>query len=173
MTASNDDPDYDFRARPRDGNGKFQRGIDTVRRDAAAAQYMADHPGTTFQQLADLFGYYDRGGAWRAIQNAKADVIRPAVERLIQTESEQLDDLYLLAREIIDRNHVVVSHGRIVVGEDGAPLEDDGPRLQAIQTALRIRESYRKLHGVDQPAKTEISGGVKYELVGVDPQDLV
>ncbi|MFI0233151.1 hypothetical protein [Streptomyces sp. NPDC017086] len=163
---------HDPNTRPRDGNGKFQRGIDNVKRDAAAAQYMADHPGTTFQQLADLFGYHDRGGAWRAIQNAKAEVIRPAVEKLIQTESEQLDDLYLLAREIIDRNHVVVSHGRIVVGDDGQPLQDDGPRMQAIQTALRIRESYRKLHGVDQPAKTEISGGVRFELVGVDPQDV-
>jgi hypothetical protein len=170
---ANDDPDYHPYDRPRDGNGKFQRSMKTVERDAAAAQYLADHPGTRFQELADRFGFYDRGEAWRAVQRAKRDVLKPAVEKLIQTESEQLDQLYVMAMEILERNHVMVSHGRVVYGEDGQPLLDDGPRMQAIQTALRIRESYRRLHGVDQPAKTEISGGVKYELIGVNPEDLV
>jgi hypothetical protein len=145
----------------------------TVERDAAAAQYLADHPGTRFQELADRFGYYDRGEAWRGIQRAKQEVLRPAVERLIQTESEQLDELYVMAMEIIERNHVVVSHGRIVYGDDGNPLQDDGPRMQAIQTAIRIRESYRRLHGVDQPTKSEVSGAVRYEVVGVDPNALM
>jgi hypothetical protein len=120
-----------------------------------------------------MFGFYDRGEAWRAVQRAKRDVLKPAVDKLIQTESEQLDQLYVMAMEILERNHVMVSHGRVVYGDDGEPLLDDGPRLQAIQAALRIRESYRKLHGADQPAKAEITGGVKFEIVGVDPGDLV
>lgn len=172
MTA-NDDPTPPYWERPRDGNGNFQRSIETVKRDAAAAQYLADHPGTTFRQLAERFGYYDRAQAWRGVQAAKRDVALPAVTKLRQIESEELDSLYVLAMEIIERNHVMVSHGRIVYGDDGQPLSDDGPRMQAIQTALRIRESYRKLNGVDQPAKTEVSGGVKFEIVGVEPGDLV
>jgi hypothetical protein len=78
-----------------------------------------------------------------------------------------------MALEIIERNHVVVSHGQVVYGQDGQPLPDDGPRLQAIQTALRIRDQYQNLHGLKQPAKVEHSGGVKFEIVGVDPQELV
>jgi hypothetical protein len=163
---------HDHLERPRNGNGKFTRSMDNVRRDAAAAEYLADNPGTTYQQLADMFGYYDRSQAWRGVQSAKRDVATPAVTKLRQTESEQLDALYVMALEIIERNHVVVSHGRIVHGDDGQPLQDDGPRLQAIQTALRIRDQYQNLHGLKQPAKVEHSGGVKYELVGVDPDAL-
>jgi hypothetical protein len=162
----------------RDGSGKFVRTIDGARRDAAAAEYLADNPGTSYRQLAEHFGYYDKGAAWRAIQGVKAEVIRPAVTRLIQAESEQLDSLYVMAMEIIERNHVIVSHGKVVTMRDPdtgeeKPLQDDGPRLQAIQTALRIRDQYQNLHGLKQPAKTEVSGGVTYQVVGVDPQDVV
>jgi hypothetical protein len=167
-----------LQGKTRDGSGKFVRTIDGARRDAAAAEYLADNPGTSYRQLAERFGYYDRGAAWRAIQALKAEVIRPAVTRLIQAESEQLDSLYVMALEIIERNHVIVSHGKVVTMRDPdtgeeKPLQDDGPRLQAIQTALRIRDQYQNLHGLKQPAKTEVSGGVTYQVVGVDPQDVV
>ncbi|MCG0065023.1 hypothetical protein L0F81_17260 [Streptomyces tricolor] len=172
MTANDDTPDnYEHRERPRDGRNRFVRSMDNVRRDAEAAAYWAEHR-CTYQEIADRFGYYDRSQAWRGIQAAKRDVALPAVTKLRQTEAEQLDALYLMALEIIERNHVVVSHGRIVYGDDGKPLPDDGPRLQAIQTALRIRDQYQNLHGLKQPAKVEHTGGVKFEIVGVDPQDL-
>ncbi|MET7944274.1 hypothetical protein [Streptomyces sp. NPDC005302] len=166
-----------LQSRTRDGRGKFARTIDTARRDAEAAEYLADHPGTTYRELAERFGYYDRGTAWRAIQAVKVEVVRPAVTKLIETESEELDALYVMALEIIERNHIVVSHGKVVTMKDPEtgeekPLQDDGPRLQAIQTALRVRESYRKLRGLDQPSQVAVSGGVKYEVVGIDPADL-
>ncbi|CAL9351191.1 hypothetical protein SUDANB1_00464 [Streptomyces sp. enrichment culture] len=162
---------------PRNGNGQFVRSMDNVRRDAEAAEYWAEHR-CTYQEIADRYGYYDRSQAWRGIQSAKRDVALPAVAKLRQVESEELDALYVMAMEIIERNHVMVSHGRVVTMADPEtgeekPLLDDGPRLQAIQTALRIRDQYQNLNGLKQPAKVEHSGGVKFEIVGVDPQDLV
>lgn len=165
------------RHRQRNARGAFVRGMTTVQRDAAAAEYLADHPGTPYRDIAELFGYSDKGQAWRGVQAAKADVARPAVTKLIQTESEELDELYLLAKEVIEANHVTVSHGKVVTMRDPEtgeekPLTDNGPKLQAIQTALRIRESYRKLHGLDQPAQVAVSGAVRYEVVGIDPAEL-
>ncbi|MEV3857737.1 hypothetical protein AB0J38_25855 [Streptomyces sp. NPDC050095] len=159
--------------RQRNGRGAFERSMDTVRRDARAAELRAQ--GLTYAQIGEQLGT-DKGTAWRAVQNAKADVARPAVEALIAAESGQLDDLYVMALEIIERNHVTVSHGKVVTMADESgkevPLLDDGPRLQAIQTALRVRESYRKLHGLDAEQKVNVSGAVRYEVVGVDAADL-
>ena len=70
------------------------------------------------------------------------------------------------------RDHPVVSHGKVVTGPDGKPLLDDEIKLRAVDRYLRTRESFRKLLGVDKPAKVEMSGAVRYEVVGVDPADL-
>lgn len=180
MPTNDDTPDndpYAAQRRPRNSMGRFERSMTTVRRDAAAADYYSDHPGMTYEELATLFGFCHRSDAKKAIERAKADVARPAVTKLIATESEELDALYTEAVAILQRNHVTVSHGKVITwrnpetGED-EPLLDDGPKLQAIQVALRVRESYRKLHGLDQPAQVAVSGGVKYEVVGIDTEDL-
>jgi hypothetical protein len=135
--------------------------METVRRDAACADYLADHPGTPLAELAQRFGYYDATEARRGILRAKADVARPAIDKLIKTESEELDALYTEACAILQRNHVTVSHGKVITwlnpetGND-EPLLDDGPKLAAIRVALDIRASYRKLHGLDQPSRLSI-----------------
>ncbi|MFI6530504.1 hypothetical protein [Streptomyces uncialis] len=147
----------------------------TAERDARAAELLAQR--LTYQQIADELGYSSKGDAWRAVHRARADVARPAVTKLIQAESEELDDLYAMALEVIEANHVVVSHGKVVTMKDPEtgeekPLKDSGPKLQAIQTALRVRESYRKLHGLDAEQKVSLSGSVRYEVIGVDAADL-
>lgn len=166
-------PDTSQYDRQRTGRGSFERSMTTVRRDARAAELRAQ--GLTYAQIGEQLGI-DKGSAWRAVQAAKADVARPAVTALIAAESGQLDDLYVMALEIIEQHHVTVSHGKVVTMMDETgheiPLPDDGPKLQAIQVALRVRESYRKLHGLDAEQKVNVSGAVRYEVVGVDPADL-
>jgi hypothetical protein len=162
-TPEDEDP-YAFLDRERDGMGRFRRTLTSVRRDAAAAEYQADHPKATLQQIADKFDYYDKSEARRGILRAKADVARPAVTKLIQTECEELDALYTEACAIIQRNHVTVSHGKIIMWlnpETGQeePLPDDGPKLAALRVALSIRDQYENLRGLKQPAKVEHTGG--------------
>ncbi|WP_329462392.1 hypothetical protein [Streptomyces sp. NBC_01431] len=70
-----------------------------------------------------------------------------------------------------------MQQGRVVMMLDAdtgkeVPIPDEGPKLQALQVALKICESYRKLHGLDAEKKVNISGGVRYEIVGIDPADL-
>jgi hypothetical protein len=132
----------------------------------------ARRPVPTYQQIADELGLADRGHAWRLVQRARETVMRPAAEELLRSEAEQLDELYAQALEILDRDHVMVNQGRIIVGDDGKPLLDDGPKLAAIRELRQIRESFRKLHGLDSETKLNVTGSVRYEVVGVDPTDL-
>jgi hypothetical protein len=164
--------------RPRNFNGRFERSIHTVRRDAAAAEYKADHPEATLREIAEQFGYNDKSDARKGIERAKADVARPAINKLIGTESQELDALYAEAVAILQRHHVTVSHGKVITWlnpetDKEEPLTDDGPRLQAIRVALDVRKAFQDLWGLKQPAKVEHSGGVKYEVVGVSPEDIV
>lgn len=154
------------------GTGRFEPSQHVADRAAQAARLKAENPSLTYQQIADAVGYNHKSDAWRAIQRCRNAVIREAGAELIASEAAQLDDLFVAAMEVLERDHVVVSHGHIVKDDDGQPILDDGPKLAALREMRQIRESYRRLFGVDQPAKVEHSGGVKYEVVGVDPEDL-
>ena len=154
----------------RDGHGRFSDSPETANRDAKAATLRAQ--GRTFQQIATELGYSDRGDAWRGVQRARASVLQGPAEELIRTEAAQLDILYTEALEVLERDHVMVSHGRIICDDNGDPILDDGPKLAAIRELRTLRESYRKLFGLDAATKTEVSGGVRYEVVGIDPADL-
>jgi DNA-binding transcriptional MerR regulator len=156
--------------RVRDARGKYIYTPESAERDARAADLRAE--GWTLQQIADHLGYQDRTAVRRGIQQALKAIVKAPAEKLLQQEATRLDSLYEEALEILQRDHVMVSHGRVVYGDDGQPLRDDGPKLQAIDRLVKVRESYRKLLGLDQPTKVQVSGGVKYEVVGVDPEDL-
>lgn len=159
--------------RPHNNNtGRFEPSQNVADRAAHAARLKAENPSLTYQQIADAVGYNHKSDAWRAIQRCRNAVIREAGAELIASEAAQLDDLFVAAMEVLERDHVVVSHGHIVKDDDGQPILDDGPKLAALREMRQIRESYRRLFGVDQPAKVEHSGGVKYEIVGVNPEDV-
>jgi len=81
---------------------------------------------------------------------------------------------------VLERNHFTVTQGGQVVYHGGEALVDDAPVLAAIDRLLKIDEQRRrvderrsKLLGLDMPTKVEHSGGVTYEIIGVNPQDLV
>lgn len=152
-------------------DGRFIYTAESAQRDAAAADLRSQR--YSYQRIADELGYNNKGDAWRGVDRALKTIVKDSAEKLIQTEAAQLDELYVEALEILQRDHLTVSHGKVVYGDDGQPLLDDGPKLQAIDRLVKIRESYRKLHGLDAATKTQVSGGVKYEIVGIDPDDLV
>jgi hypothetical protein len=154
--------------------GRYVRTPQTAERDAEAARLKG--LGWTLTMIAAELGYGHRSSVAEAIDRAYRDIAEPARAGR-DKRARQLDMLWEYAQEILDREHITVSNGKVITlpdpetGEE-KPLRDDGPALQAITEMRRINESYRKLEGDDRPAKMEVSGGVKYEVVGVDPEDL-
>lgn len=170
--------DTDPRARPHNNNtGRFEPTQATADRAARAARLKAANPQLSYQQIADAVGYNHKSDAWRAVQRCRESVIREAGAGLVAAEAAHLDDLFVEALDVLKRDHLTVSHGKVITmvdpetGEE-KPILDDGPKLAAIDRLLKVRESYRKLYGVDKAAKVEHTGGVRYEIVGVSPEEL-
>lgn len=158
-------------------SGQFEPTQAVADKAAAAARLKADNPHLTYQQIAEEVGYSSRGEAWRAIDRCRQVALQAAGVELIASEAGLLDDQFVAAMEIMERDHVTVSHGKVITmadpetGEE-TPLLDDGPKLAALREMRAIRESYRKLFGLDQPTQVAVSGAVRYEVVGVDDADL-
>lgn len=157
------------RAQPRGGNSRFVRTREGAERDAEAVRLRNE--GKSFRQIADELYNGNKGEAYRGIQRAFADIAREPVESLAKSLLGQLEELTVAALEILDRDHLAHSNGEVVT-YGGQPVLDDGPKLAAIREARQLNESIRKLIGADAEKKINLSGGVRYEVVGVDPEDL-
>jgi len=150
----------------RDGRGRYARGLDTAQRDAEAARLRT--LGYSYRRIGGELGI-DVHSAYDAVQRVlKATIEEPGTE-LRRLELERLDELTREANEVLAATHYVTSARGEVVLFEGVPLVDDGPRLAAISTLVRVSEARRKLLGLDAETKVNVSGGVRYEVVGVDP----
>ena len=86
----------------------------------------------------------------------------------------ELDDLAAKALTIMNATHYAIAPGGKTVVDPitGGPLVDHGPNLAAIDRLLRIQERQAKVTGLDAATKVDITGDVKYEIVGIAPEDL-
>ncbi|MFJ9214240.1 hypothetical protein [Streptomyces sp. NPDC102264] len=148
-----------------DGKGRYIRTLTAAERDAEAARLRSR--GWPYQRIADELGYADRGEAHHAVGRVLKATVQEAGDELRTLELERLDAMYASVMDVLERKHFTVSNGKIMYMGD-QPLEDDGPVLQAVDRLLRIQERRARLLGLDAPAKTQVSGGVTYEIVGVD-----
>jgi len=140
---------------------------------------IAEHFGISQQRVSDI------------ISEVRRELKPLVAEQMVQASNEFLNELQARALEIADMTPAPVTVGKDgnvlyddVLDEDGNPvLDEDGEpkravvrdfsgRLAAIMTAKNIDAEIRKLHGLNAPEKREISGALRYEIVGVDDDDL-
>lgn len=98
---------------------------------------------------------------------------------MITRERERLELERTAAVEVLTARHLTISNGVLIRDENAIPLEDDGPvlsaldRLQGIRDRLlKLADHEAKLLGLYAEKKLELSGGVRYEIVGVSEADL-
>ncbi|MEU1372995.1 sigma factor-like helix-turn-helix DNA-binding protein [Streptomyces triculaminicus] len=177
-----DEPSETTSTQARGGNGKWIYTPDAARRDARAAELRGK--GWPYRRIAEELGV-DVHTAHQAVQRALKAIVQEPAENLrtlelerLDTELDRLNNLEEAVKKVLEKHHVTVSQGKVVYLND-QPLPDDGPVLQAVDRLLKIDEqrrkngeSRRKLLGLDAATKTEVSGGVRYEIVCVDPEDL-
>jgi hypothetical protein len=136
---------------------RAKRADTAQRRKRAIDMRMA---GASFQKIADELGYTTRGAACqdvtRALEAAVVEQTR-SVEAYREEELQRLDALMVEAWAILKREHVTVSHGKLIYDDrTGQPLLDDGPTLSAIDRILKIQERRAKFLGLDAPQRHEV-----------------
>lgn len=112
------------------------------------------------------------------LQERAKEALR-AQHAMLQQERERLELERTAALEVLTARHLTISNGVLIRDENAIPLEDDGPvlsaldRLQAIRDRLvKLADHEAKLLGLYAEQKVNLSGGIKYEIVGVNEADL-
>jgi hypothetical protein len=159
----------------RAGNGKFIRTSATIRRDHKAAELRGQ--GWGFQRIADELGFAHKGKAHEAVMRAYAEIPSEESAQAKALDLERIDRLIEKAWEIMLRDHVTVSQGRVVGKQigwqkdddreilrdgEGAPIAlyegvlDDGPALAAIREIRGLLERRAKITGYDAPVRSRV-----------------
>lgn len=120
------------------------------------------------------------------------DISQPAVSAILAKARAKLPppDLGAIRQEAIALYEAVQREAWNLAGMEGAPVtagkdgdlvldpktgehvRDYQGRIMALRLALAAGEDLRKLMGADAATKTEVTGSVRYEVVGVNPEDL-
>lgn len=107
--------------------------------------------GYAYHEIGAKYGI-GASGAYRAVMRGLSVVPVEAAAELRVVENARLDELATVALTILRKKHPLVSQGRLFEG-----VEDDGPRLAAIDRLLKISDARRKLNGLDAPARVAIN----------------
>lgn len=116
--------------------------------------------GSTYQEISDALEYGSRQNAHRAVQAVLLSTIKEPAEELRAREVLRAEEIYVMARAIARRDHLTVSHGKVIHVRDpegGAdiPLVDDAPKLAAMDRMLKAMERIAKLKGLDAAVKVQ------------------
>ncbi len=146
----------------------------------------------TQEKLTELWNLYaverlsvakcaERFGVSAGAVNRGLKLIKDSSPEEDLTEMRQMS--MALHRDLIQRAYDLLRlvPPPVTAGKDGRVIKDPitnevvrdyGPHLAAMAMALKVDESSRKLLGLDSATKVDVLGTVKYEIVGVNPEDL-
>jgi hypothetical protein len=139
----------------RSGNtGKFAKSAETALRDIEATKLRA--AGHDYDEIAAELGFSNRGNAFRAVERCLAAARAEPAATVVKLELARIDAMYKRFKTIFDGQHITVSNGRVVYGDDGRPVPDFGPNIAAGAQMQRLMERRAKMLGTDAPIKSRI-----------------
>lgn len=141
-----------------------------LRKDGHSYSAIGRMLGTQFRNQQDPDGSFTSVYASKLVHEAIRDIYREDSKSLVSIEMERLDDMQLECLTVLRTHHLTIDRGEVVYvpikDEHGeflldavsglpirAPLEDDGPKLAAIDRLLKIQERRSRLLGLDKPTK--------------------
>ncbi len=139
----------------RDGGGRYAQDVESLERDAQALRLAS--MGYSLRQIDEQLRYGGFQNVSRALKRSRERILKPAVSQHVAVQLARLDYIALALMEIKQRQHVVVSGGKIVRDDAGAPLRDATAELQCLRELRAVGESTRKMLGLDAAVKLELT----------------
>ena len=150
----------------RDHKGRSMRTPETIARDHQAAEMRSK--AMTYQQIGEALGI-SRQAAHKAVQRAIDEIPKEGTEQVLSMELQKLDYLERRLFKIVEDLHVTIARsGKIVMYDDGTPVPDEAPVIQAIAALLRVGDRRSKLLGLNAPAKAEVDVTIQEHAGEVD-----
>jgi hypothetical protein len=133
--------------------------------------------GWSYPRIAAELGFASKGHAYDAVQRAFASIPTPGAALAKRIDLERIDRLIEKNWEVLERQHVAVSQGRVVrrftgverhadgiekLDADGKPIPvfedvlDDGPVAVHSAVILRLIERRAKSYGYDAPVTSRV-----------------
>lgn len=168
-----------------------EQQAESAAKDARVVELVNE--GHSLQDIATAWGV-SKPVIWRRFHRALERIPQKAVEDYRTAQLVRLAAARQAVMDVLTAKHVVVSNGHVVseivgnhplVDEDnephpqagepiyGDPLIDDGPVLAAVDRLVKLDDQEAKLLGLYAAAKVEHDSTVRYEVVGVEPSDVV
>jgi hypothetical protein len=153
---------------PTPAQREFAKDFDLSVQDAMIVDLK--HTGLTYQQIGNRL-QISRAAAFRGYERA----IRRVPARAVNEYREEMYARIGAAREavmdVLNARHVTVSNG-VIVRDDEGPLEDDGVVLAAVDRLLKLDDQEAKLRGAYPKTEVNLTGAVRYEVVGLAGEEL-
>lgn len=128
----------------------------------------------TFSEIGERYGIsYQR--AWQIVQDYAAALPPIDAEAMRRRSLELHEATQRMALALAESQGAPVfvgKDGSIAYDEAGNVVRDYSLRLSALETARKADVEIRKLHGLDAATKSEVSGTVRYEVLGVSLDEL-
>jgi hypothetical protein len=107
-----------------------------------------------YASIAAEIGWASHAAARLAVQRALNRFAEEDAEALRDIEDDKLRSYERAVLEEIRRDHVVVSHGKIIRDVDGTPIRDSAPVYAGYRELRMLSERRAKLRGLDAPLRT-------------------
>lgn len=161
------------------GNGFSDRQL--ARADQDAEILRLKRTGLTYVQIGERLGI-SIASVHRGFYRALPTIAEPEATEFRNEHLKRLDLQREVVMDILTKKHVVIQNGHavseVIYDENGKATgygenyEDDSVVMAAVEQLRKIDESERKLLGLDARAQVEVAAAVRYEVVGLGPDDL-
>jgi hypothetical protein len=120
--------------------------------------------GLTYEVIGRRMGF-SKQRAHALYWDAMHAVLVQSVDAHRAEMIDELTEAVRVAMRVLHTDHHAVSNGRVVCTDDGVPVIDDAPKLDAARTIIAAHARLSKLIGADAPTELRSSETVTHYVV--------